>query len=377
MKKLSLLLVIILICGVLTGCWDKVEIEERLFVLAMGIDKADESEKNTNNAGYHVSFVSPIVGALMEGGENTFHTYKTVGDEITMCLSQMYSRFAKRLSFQHSRILIFGEELVKDDELFKEALDAIGRTHDFHKSLYVFVVPGRAEEVFDVKPKYEKLLADYIAGVADNEVYVGKISKKTAFEMYREFSINDGNTLLPTLIPSESETKAGGVAVIKDYKLVDYISENDSMYTNWLTGEAEGGIIRAKYKNIVTPFRYSEFKRSIKLDKIEDDKVILTYNFETEGFIEEYIWPKDLLYQEILLVIEKDIEKTIIENSERIVKKIKDEYKVDFIGAEEYLYKFHNDIYEKLKQKSDTNILDSIVINIEADVKIRRVGIIE
>ena len=305
MRTFKLVLALMLCAVLLTGCWDKVEIEDRLFVLAIGIDKALEEEKQQPTDRYSINFVSPIVAALKESGGKggigeTFNTYKAVSSIFSFGLNQMYERMDKKLSFQHTRNLIFGEDLLKDEGLFKEVLDAVGRSHEFHRNMYVFAVPGRAEEVFKIKPKYTSLLAMYISGIAENNLYQSSIYKMPAYQMYDNLSNFDGNTVIPTLKASKDEAKVAGVGIIKNYKLVGYLDDKDSETLNWLNDSASGGIIEAKYNEIAIPFMYNNFKTKLVLDKVEGDKLYLTFKMETEGSAEEYTWGEKLMEQGLL-----------------------------------------------------------------------------
>ena len=68
MRTFKLVLVLLLCVVLLAACWDKVEIEDRLFVLGIGVDKAKEEEKLQPTDRYAINFVSPIVAALKDGG---------------------------------------------------------------------------------------------------------------------------------------------------------------------------------------------------------------------------------------------------------------------------------------------------------------------
>lgn len=378
MRIFKLALTLILCVVLLSGCWDKVEIEDRLFVLAIGIDKIKEEEKKQPTDRYAINFVSPIVAALKKGGEGeTFSTYKTVTSIFTFGLNQMYERMDKKLSFQHTRILIFGEDLLKDEGLFKEVLDAVGRSHEFHRNMYVFVVPGRAEEVFKIKPKYTSLLAMYISGIAENNLYQSSIYKMSAYQMYNNLINFDGDTVIPSLRASEEEAKVSGIGIIKNYKLAGYLDDKDSETLNWLNNSAKGGLIAAKYNDIEIPYKYNDFKTILKLDKIEGDKIYLTYNMETEGSAEEYIWGENLMEQKLLDTLEKDLQKTIEDRSKSVINKFKNEFKVDLIGVRSYLSKHHATIYKAIEKDYEKYFTNNIIININAKVSIRRVGTIE
>lgn len=379
MRTFKLVLTLILCVVLLAGCWDKVEIEDRLFVLGIGVDKAKEEEKIQPTDRYVINFVSPIVAALKKGGGggDTFSTYKTVSSIFTFGLNQMYEKMDKKLSFQHTRILIFGEDLLKDEGLFKEVLDAVGRSHEFHRNMYVFVVVGRSEEVFKLKPKYTSLLAMYISGIAENNLYQSSIYKMPAYQMYDNLTNFDGDTVIPSLRVSKEEAKVSGVGIIKNYKLIGYLDDKDSETLNWLNNSANGGIIQAKHNGIEIPYNYNDFNTRLVLDKVEGDKIYLTYNMEAEGSVEEYIWGENLMEQKLLDTLEKGLEKTIEERSKSVIDKLKNDFKVDLIGVESYLRKHHSPIYKPIEKDYEGFFTNNIVIKINAKVSIRRVGTIE
>jgi Ger(x)C family germination protein len=378
MRTFKLVLTLILCAALLSGCWDKVEIEDRLFVLAIGIDKVKEEEKKQPTDRYAINFVSPIVAALKKGGEGeSFSTYKTVTSIFTFGLNQMYERMDKKLSFHHTRILVFGEDLLKDESLLKEVLDAVGRSHEFHRNMYVFVVPGRTEEVFKIKPKYTSLLATYISGIAENNLYQSSIYKMPAYEMYNNLTNFDGDTVIPSLRASKEEAKVSGVGIIKNYKLAGYLDDKDSETLNWLNNSANGGLIAAKYNNIEIPYIYNDFNTRLELDKVEGDKIYLTYQMEAEGSAEEYIWGERLMDQKLLDILEKDLEKTIEDRSKSVVEKFKNEFKVDLIGVQPYLSKHQATIYKSIEKDYESYFTNNIIINFKAKVSIRRVGTIE
>lgn len=373
------LLALLLCITMLAGCWDKVEIEDRLFVLGIGVDKAKEEEKVHPNDRYSINFASPIVGALKEGGGGgeSFNTYKTMAEIFTFGLNQMYERMDKKLSFQHTRILLFGEDLLKDDVMFRQVLDAVARSHEFHRNMYVFAIPGRTDDVFKIKPIYTKLLTPYLAGIAENNIYQSSIYKLSALDMYNNLINSEGDTLMSVLKPSKTEAKASGAAVIKDYKLVGYIEDKDCETINWLNNKAKGGIIEGEHEGVKVPFRYYDFRTSTKLDKVEGNKVYISYYMETEGSSEEYIWGRNLLDQKVLYDVENAVEKNMESRTKDLVSKFQKDFKVDLIGVGDFLRKHHPEVYKAIENDYESFFENNIVVDVKAKAIIRRVGTIE
>ena len=266
---------------------------------------------------------------------------------------------------------------MEDPLLLKSMLDNFGRGHQFNSSMYVFTTNNRASDIFEAKPKMKGLLAYYITGIADNEKYATRVGKVTFLNFTRQLFDNNGDGVIPSLDPHENGLTSSYLAMIKGYKYIRHMDGRETKAWKWLNGEAKGGIIEIQDGDISVPYNYPSFKRDIYLDKIENNKIYITYDLETEGSVEEYIIDKKLLDNDKLQQLERKIEQVIENDCKDFVKKMQEEYNVDLLGLRDYLYKFHPRVYEDVMKDFDKHFQDNIVINVKADVKIRRIGKIE
>lgn len=374
-KRIRIAAMILLCMLLTTGCWDKIEIENRLFVLGIGVDTVKEEGGKISKDKYTLSFVAPKVREAMEGSGPAFSIYKTVDTSVIMSLSQLLERFSQKQFFGHTRAVIFGEDIMKNEKLLKEVIDGLSRYHELHNSMYVYIVPSRAEDVFKVEPEYENLLAPYITGITDNSEYTSKIMKMSLTDMIIMLTNHKGGLVIPELIPDKKEVKVTGAGVLRDYKLIGYLGDQETAVYNWLTDKAKGGIITINHKDVVLAFRHFTFKRDIKLSKVEGGKIYLDYNMKTEGSIEEYILGEKILESAFLQEINKEVEKRIESESEKLIKKFQQEFRIDLIGAEDYLSKRQPKLYKTIEKGYDKFFTDNIIINVKAEVDIRRVGL--
>jgi len=375
-KSLRLIVLIVLCILLMTGCWDKIEIEDRLFVLAIGVDNAKEEEQKVTGDKYTLSFAAPVVSEVKEGPGPVFNTYKTVDNSVIMSLSQLLERFSQKQFFGHTRAIFFGEDIMKDEKLLKEVLDGVSRYHELHKSMYTYIVPGRAEDVFKVKPKYDKLLMPYIAGITENSDYTSKILKLSLSDMIIRLTDQKGGLVIPRLVPEKEEVKMSGAGVIKDYKLIGYLEDKEVGAYNWLTNKAKGGNISIEYNGAAVTFRHFTFRRDIKLSKLEGGKIYLDYNMETEGSIEEYILGQKILDSKLLMEVEQKVEKSIEAESEKLIRKFQEEFRADLIGVRDYLSKYQPKLFKTIEEDYNKYFTDNVVIKVNADAHIRRVGLI-
>jgi Ger(x)C family germination protein len=346
-------------------------------VLAIGIDKTKEDEKKTPEDRYTLSFVSPVVGQVKEGPGPAFKTYKTMDNTVIMSLSQLMERFAKKQFYGHTRAIFFGEDIMKDEKLLKGVIDGVSRYPELHNSMFAYIVPSRAEEVFNVEPMFDKLLMPYITGITENSEYSSRILKLRLADMIIMLADQKGSMVIPKLIPEKDEVKMNGAGVIKEYKLIGYLGDQEVAVYNWLTDNAEGGNISVEHKDISVAFRHFTFRRDIELSKVEDGKIYLNYHMETEGSIEEYMLGKKILDGNVLKEVEKEIESRLEGESERLIKKFQQEFRLDIVGARDYLSKHQPRLFKTIEKDYEKYFIDNIVIKVTADVHIRRVGLIK
>lgn len=377
MKKIRILSMLMACMLLLTGCWDKVELEDRAFVLAIGVDKADgKSEDNESGIldKYSFSFANPDTAKAEEGKVNDYVTFEVQAPSYHIAITRLLQRFAQYHTYEHTKALIFGKELLEDEVLFKAILDAFRRGTQFNTSMYVFMTLGEAADILKAKPKMKSLLAYYITGIAENEKYATSVGNVSFLDFARQLLDNEGDGVIPDIELHEDGLISKNLGIIKDYKHIGHLNTTEAIAWKWLNGKARGGVIEIEDGSISIPFNFSHFSRKIYLDKIEDGKIYLIYNMKTEGSIEEYTLEKDLMEKEKLASLESKIEQKIRKDSLELVKKMQEEYKVDLLGVREYLFKYHPRVYEEIKDNFDENFEKNIIIDVKVDVSIRRIG---
>ena len=412
-SRLIILCIIIIFTVFLTACWDLLEIENRSFVLSIGIDKADEtesedggsdsgsegSESGESKSGgkeeekakdegksnskekesdeknkYKITFVNPDTAESEEGKVLDFVTYDTEAPSYTTGTIKLLQRFSKDHNFEHTKVIFFGRSLLEDEELVKNTVDILGRWRHLHSSMLMYMAIDKAADVFKVKPKTKTLLADYVEGIAEHSNEAARIVRVTFRDFARQIITTEGHAALPIIIPNKDEVKSTGMGIIKDYKLIGELDEKETIAYIWCNDRAKGGVLECKSSGCSIPFIYRYFKRKIKLDKVEGDTVYLTFNMVTDGAIEEYTIGKKLLDDEKLKSIEEELENDIVEQSMALIKRMQEEFKVDLLGVKEYLSKYHPKLHKKVSEDYEDFFQNKLKIKVEAKLRVRRIG---
>ena len=197
-----------------------------------------------------MTLVNPDTAKAEEGKVSEFVVFDTETTSYTTGTIQLLQRFSKDHSYEHTKIIFFGEELLKDEISVKNILDAFTRGHQFHTSMLVYMVPGKAADVFKVKPKMKSLLAYYITGIAEHEEDASRIGKISFLDFLKLTATNEGDAVLPIIIPNEDELMIKGMGIIKDFKLIGKLDEDETVAYKWCNNKAKGGVIEIISDNI-------------------------------------------------------------------------------------------------------------------------------
>lgn len=149
------------------GCWDRTELEEMAFALAIGIDKGQESR-------YSVTFAIALPDKLAGGGKGggggeekplllTTVEAPTVAGAIAMADSYL----SRQMSLRHTKALFMGEELAQISGM--HAMDEFARFRQARRTMYYLVTKGKAADFLTaMQPKLEKNPQRYIEMLIHN-----------------------------------------------------------------------------------------------------------------------------------------------------------------------------------------------------------------
>jgi len=129
------------------------DIEQRFFVLAMGIDKGTEEEP------YEVTLkLSVPQPSLSSNNENEYLLLSKRSRSIAGAVAFLKAKAGKEFDFGHMRIIFIGDGLAGEPWL--KTLDWFFRRRDVQNVAYVAVARPTAKEVLRLHPDYERIPAN-------------------------------------------------------------------------------------------------------------------------------------------------------------------------------------------------------------------------
>ncbi|MCX7843207.1 MAG: Ger(x)C family spore germination protein [Clostridia bacterium] len=186
-KKISLLLMISILFSMFSGCFDRREIDELAYVMAVGLDKG---KTNALRMTLQIAIPSAATGGGKENGGGEGGSESSY--EITVETPTIYSGIniantfvSRQLNLSHTKALIFSEELAREG--VKPYINAITRNREFRPDMNVLVSKTSAEKfIRNVKPRLEANTARYYELTLAGFNYTGFIANTDFHKFYRQ-----------------------------------------------------------------------------------------------------------------------------------------------------------------------------------------------
>lgn len=328
-KKILPVLAILL----LTGCWDKVELENRGFVVSLGVDK--------NENKYAVSMAVPNVAALAEkSGSDKANSVKTADNEtIAGAMSMADSASSQTMYYGQTKMTVLGKDVLTDERLFREALDAMERNREINRKMIILSTQGEAKDILEAEIPGEPMVGMYIANYyKSNANRTGITFRQDLEKILLDLRATDC-TVIPQIEKNDDEINLSGMAVMKDFKLAGFLDEKETRGYLWLNGGCKDAMIIAPYEDGYIPLRIAQNRSKLRF--YDDEGLVCHAIVNVEGNIAEYTFTGQSFDDKTLQSL-GDLFAEIIENEiSATVRRMQEDF-----AADGYLFK------EKLRKKN-------------------------
>ena len=377
-KKVAILLLFISL--ILTGCWDKIEINERGFILGLGIDKLPDKEKKEKYDAIKVELKYPNVAMLgmkqsmskdpsfyKEGNGESFNTI--IGEIETL------APFKLELSFV--KVIVLGKDIIKDDKLFRDVLDGIEREKHFSRKIYLLSAKDEAQSIIKCKPKEQPIIGLYFRDVLRHAVKEGRVVDSNLNIISKNLQEGRDTILAKVENKGNSDVDINGASIIKNFKYVGDLNDRESRIYNLIVKDNNNIVdIHVKKDDVPISYEINRTSRKMKISE-KSDALVMDLRIETEGDIAQHrIGMKGTItsnkkIKEIEALVQAELKGDI----QKLMEKLQKEYEADVVGVQENIYKHDQKLYKKT-QKHWNNYYKNMIVNVEVSSKIRRIGII-
>lgn len=264
-KRVSFFIVVC--CLFLTGCFDKTEVEEKAYVIALGLDKAKDEHK------IKVSFqiANPEVGSIQAAGGTDEPPHEiitvTVNDFIS-ARSVLNTVIAKGITYDLLRIIVISEELAKEENFIRFIYEA-AKDREVRRDVVLAVSKEEASKFLEENdPKQETRPHKYYQFMINQGVDTGLIPES---DLHRFFRITEHDADLFLAMYTTTERSESEVKDNQDEYLAGQIDTKGSTNKTQFIGSAV-----FKEGKMIGKLNGGDTRIAVLLDETTDLKDVLT-----------------------------------------------------------------------------------------------------
>ncbi len=177
-RTLGIILLFFIFAGLFSGCYDRREVDDLSYVIAVGFDKG-----TVNPLRMTIQYAIPLAiggsggggggGGGGEGGSKSTSLVTVEAPTLYSGLNMLNNFIGKQLYMSHAKVAVFSEELARDGDMH-DYLRAMVRGREFRPNLYIAVARGSAEDyISSIKPVQEADPAKYYELKYSTYTYTG------------------------------------------------------------------------------------------------------------------------------------------------------------------------------------------------------------
>lgn len=370
MKKRMVILIIIFTIF-LSGCWDMVEINQRLFVSSIGVDLYEEKGMNK----LLVTYVYPNINAI--GKNPTEDKKKFVVSTPCSSIFQAGKEFSTNVEFpfyyKHLKVLILGKDVLEDEKLTRGIIDELNRDTKINKKLLLLVAEDSAKEILESKPPQGQITDGTIYNILRDNRSASRFTPQTLTNMITELDCN-GVSIIPRGRKRGGEMSISGAAIIKNYQFVGWVGEKENRAISLIKDKVEQELIDMPYKDGAISYTVTRVHSNKKV--YVDEDIIANIFIKLEGYLQGYKMDNQInvFRNEVLLDMERALEKQIEKEIVETLNLLQNKYNADVIGIGEHLSKFYPKTWNKVQDKWE-EIFPEVKFNVDVKINIRRTGL--
>lgn len=351
----------------LTGCWDKREIESLFIVTAVGLDAA--GEEGEMEVTFQISKSQSSTSGKKEssGDESSAILLKSENKTVLEAMEEQNRNSSRSLLLQHNQVILLGDELAAQG--VEERLDLFLRNQQARMEVLLLVADGQAGEILGAKLEQETTPGLYLSRMMQD---LRRLSPHYNVRLLDFVSrLRDGTSApVAPLVKVEKEDEkekltVEGLAVFQGDKMVGRLDNDETMGYLWALGAVRQGSVTVEDDQGVAVLRILKMDVNRKTVLRPDGGVKVTLEVdatlragELQGFAQMSL---EELRPALTTLAQKQIEKQILATAEAARS----------LGTDIYGFgrSFHTEHPKEWKELEDR--WDALFADMELDVQVK------
>ncbi|QHT59531.1 Ger(x)C family spore germination protein [Paenibacillus lycopersici] len=376
----------------LTGCWDRVEIDKRGFVVGVALDTAEQtgSSEKEDVPGTKIrgtfQFIVPSglksssgsAGSGSAGARRSYFNLAVEESNMAALTAMLSSRTSRSPYYEHLKLIIISKAIASNDSMFSDVLDFFLRGKEMRRDMHVLVTDGKASDLMRVTSLNENYPVSYIESTISNTDETSYILPSSRLGDVHEHLLKPESFTIQRVRLSGGSITLTGAALFdgSEHKMIGTLNGENTQGLNFLMGQVKGGILETAFKNTSIAIAVEDASRKIKLAGDDGERLKFTVKISCDGTLIKSTLNTDLLDKAQTGTLEKLFESEIEKIAQKTIRTLQQKYKKDAMGLGSFMYQNHYRKWKRFSAEWETgrSLFAKADIEVKANVKLRRIG---
>jgi spore germination protein KC len=363
----------------LSGCSDRVELQDLAIITAAAIDRLDDGK-------IRISVQIFIPRAIVSGqsGENpsqgAIFVREGIGDNLANAVSMLQINVPRKLFWGQCKIYIFGKKQAKSG--IRDEVDYLARHPKPRGNSFLYVSEGEANELLKLVPPLERYSGEALKKLTVSEsglittlrdVDMGLMGESESVSMpyIKKLNSREYARKLHETIPV-----IDGMAIFKKDQMVGVLNLKESRGLLWLKDDVKSSTVSIKPKGEDGAITMTPTLGQMKVSpQIKDGRWIMNVTIAIEGDIVQNETHLNLMNVDVMMKITKEYEAALKERVTLTIEKLQQEYKTDVIDFGRRFHQKYPKEWRKVRSKWDEKFPE-VEVKFTVSAKVRRPGYI-
>ncbi|MDQ0920817.1 Ger(x)C family spore germination protein [Paenibacillus sp. V4I5] len=376
--KGSKTIALILCLSLMTGCWDRNEVNDLAFVLASGLDLAENGQVEVT---LQIALPTEMPSAMQGGRAGEKRTVLVVsekGRDGTDILHKLQKRLSRRIFMGHRGVIIIGEEYARHG--IDQVLDQFLRAPGSRYSSYFLTANGTTAK----QALQTRYLLEAIPAIALKKMQLTGLGLSIKMDEFLDAQSSPGRSPVTGALKAYYSKNEEGVfnvdeaAVYQENRLVGFLTPNEKKILIWRRGKLKLSKITAQVEPKVKGYKGTvgidilQSKASL-LTKMNNGMPEVTMVFKAKARVMENDTKLDLSKGENFKLVESKLKNEIEAQVKSTLNHVQKRLKADIFGFGEEIHIKHASYWKQNKDQWK-DIYPGVPVTIKIDVKVQRIG---
>lgn len=366
--------VLISICLLfLTGCWDRIEINDIALSEGIAIDKKDK----TWRISAQINIPKLSEGSQGTGGRNRVENIVRYGEANTLAEAflSLQSKLPRKVFWGHTKVVIFGEKIALEG--IREGVDFLARHPQPRPRAYIYIYKGEAKDVLEIHPGLERSTTEVLRELSKQKQGI----EITLLELVGLFPHPPYNSAIPfieTLSPAEKSNDntayTKSTALFHKDKMVDEINDKVSRGVQWIRNDIRDDLFTVEPKNSGGSLIVRLLRSHTKLiPKYVNGQWKMTVKTKAQFDVIENGSHLKISDPKKMKLVEQQLKKDLIDRMDYALKVLQKEKKIDILGFAKEYHRRYPKQWKKAAKEWD-EIFPSVEVSYDVKITILRQG---